>query len=71
MYIDTELALKRNLTDRVTVYLNGEKIKGALSAKSGRNGFVKFFTMPARVVDGEAHQDKKRGFVKISFNLRN
>lgn len=69
MYIDIDLAERRNLFRKVKVYLNGRQVQEVIAAKNGVNGFVKHAKIPLQVKNNEIVYLNKRGNVKISFNL--
>jgi hypothetical protein len=70
MYIDVDKASRRALIGKTRIYLNGKEVKYCIAAKHGRKGFVEYWTRPLRVRGDEIVRVKKRGNVKISFNLK-
>ena len=70
MYIDVDKASRLGFLAKVRVRLNGKIIRYCTAAKHGRNGFVEYDSVPLRGdKDGNILRVKKRGNVKISFNL--
>ena len=72
MYIDYEKAeyLFIIYRSRIIVKCNGVTISKAVAAKSGRNGFVRFYDSPPVIVGDSIRENKIRGTVKISFSPR-
>ena len=70
MYIDVDKAKRCGVIAKVRIYLNGREVKRCVAAKHGRNGFVEYYPEPLRVKGDEVVSAKKRGNVKIAFNLR-
>lgn len=69
MYTDSHIAGDEALLGRIKVYLNGKEVKQCVAAEHGKNGFVEYCPLPLRVKNDEVFSVKKRGNVKISFNL--
>lgn len=69
MYIDVGKAHKLGLIGKVKVRLNGICVDKCIAAKSGKNGFVEYLTNKLSAERDGFLSVKKRGNVKVSFNL--
>ena len=69
MFIDTDKAINHGVIGKVKVTINGDYIPHVVAAKHGKNGFVEFLKYPVKIVNDEVVYRKRRGNVKISFNL--
>tara|TARA_R110000751_G_scaffold91926_2_gene180099 strand:+ start:1528 stop:1749 length:222 start_codon:yes stop_codon:yes gene_type:complete len=70
MYIDIDMFIRRRLAGMVSFRLNGKIINKVVRAKSGKNGFVEYYPQPLTIKNDEVVRVKKRGNVKLSFNLK-
>ena len=71
MFIDMNVIRKRNLHQKIKVSLNGKRLKSVISCKAGKNGFVEYYDNKPKLNKKRdaAVRYKKRGLVKVSFNL--
>lgn len=74
IYVDVDKCSKWDVLGETVVYLNGRKVKKAVAAKLGVNGYVEYYLESNKknyfkaVKQGMWPTEKKRGNVKVVFS---